>query len=92
MKPDLNTVVYTIYEHNITKTRVAFIGNKSFITEHFKKGYDYGYEFDFNDFGNSWFTSLSEAKKKIIEDNECCKLVKLADDYWTGVDKDDTTI
>ena len=83
-KPKLNEVVYTIYRDSITKTTVAYIGNDSFITEHFNRGYDYGYEFYYKDCNITWFTDFDKAKNKILEneDSDDVELKQFADDYW----------
>lgn len=77
MKPKLNKIVYTIDDNSLTKSKVAYIGNDSFIIEHFNKNY-----------GITWFTNFKEAKNKILENEENAKLEKFADDYWEIIDNE----
>lgn len=88
MKPKLNKIVYTINDNSLTKSKVAYIGNDSFIIEHFNKNYDFGYEFNYKDYGITWFTNFKEAKNKILENEENAKLEKFADDYWEIIDNE----
>lgn len=88
MKPRLNRVVYTIYQHSITKSTVAFIGNDTFIISHWKDyGYDYGYEFYYKNYEKTWFTSFDKAKKHILKERGG-KLKQIANDYWEVLDND----
>lgn len=87
MKPKLNKIVYTIYRTSITKSTVAYVGNDSFIIEHFNKGYDYGYEYYYDSYQITWFTSFNKAKKKILEGLNKVELKQFADDYWEVVNK-----
>ena len=92
MKPRLNRTVYTVYRDNITKTQVAYLGKESFIIEHFNRGYDYGYEYFYDEYKLDWFTSLSEAKKSVmksLDEDERKQVVwkKWKDDYWELVYK-----
>lgn len=87
MKPRLNRVVYTIYQRSITKSTVAFIGNESFIIEHWLKDYDYGYEFYYKDYGITWFTNFNKAKKHILKAYNG-ELKQTDNDYWEVLEND----
>ena len=66
MKPRIGKVVYTVYRESITKTKVEYLGKKDFLTEEFRT-YTFGYEYEYEDYNINWFTSLTKAKKSIME-------------------------
>lgn len=92
MKPKLGKVIYTIYNGNITKTKVEYLGKDSFLTEEFRT-YTFGYEYEYENYNINWFTSLAKAKKSVIEtlEEEDKKKVRWrtfdTKDYWELVDK-----
>lgn len=86
MKLKLDDVVYTNYGDGLTKTKVAYLGKETFITDHFNKGYDFGYEFYFKDYNIDWFTSFKKAKETILQNNSNTKLIKKDEDYWEIID------
>ena len=57
MKPRIGRTIYTVCNENITKTKVAFLGKDTFITDEFRD-YLFGYEFSYDNYNVTWFTSL----------------------------------
>lgn len=94
MKPRLGRTVYTLWKDSITRTEVAFLGEDSFLTEKWKE-YSYGYHYDYKEYNILWFTSLSKAKKFVMEcldEDERKKVVWQqwdCGDYWELVYKEE---
>lgn len=68
MKPKIGRKIYCIYGTGIMVDHVGFVGRDSFIVE----GYGCttesdSWEWDYELYGEKWFTSLSKAKKKLID-------------------------
>lgn len=63
MRPTLNRKVYTIspYSFEIYEHKVGYIGKESFIIEDYDS-FDSNYEFSFNEYEETWFTSFAKAK------------------------------
>lgn len=88
MKPKLGRKVYCIYGTGIMVDHVGYVGKDSFIVEgceiHTKVD---SWEWSYDSHGKKWFTSLSEAKKVLIDiykekyENKL-KVVKIADDWY----------
>lgn len=78
--------VYVIYDNTISLKSAEYIGQHSFIVA----GYEWltgdAREWDYEDYGKTWFTSLEKAKKFLLQDNKTQgikgKIVQLAVDYW----------
>lgn len=68
MKPRLGRKVYCIYGDGILVDTVGFIGKDSFIIDSFGEETEPdSWEWDYDSYGESWFTSLSKAKNKLID-------------------------
>ena len=69
MKPTLGRTVYCIYSDCILIEEVYAIGKDSFIVASFgEETYADSWEWYFNDYEKTWFTSLPNAKKKLLAD------------------------
>ena len=89
MKPRLNRTIYCIYENCIFKTKVMFLGEYSFIQEEFGNAYEEeSWEYNYDDYGRTWFTSFEKAKAKMLEDKPNKKLVKTGINFWEVQDND----
>ena len=67
MKPRLGRKVYCIYGDGILVDTVRFIGKDSFIIDSFGEETEPdSWEWQYDMYDNEWFTSLSKAKKKLI--------------------------
>ena len=66
MKPRIDRIVYTIYQDQITENTVKFLGKESFIIANYEECIA-GYEFNYDEYNEYWFTSLSKAKAKMRE-------------------------
>lgn len=85
-KPRIGQKVYCIYEDSILAQEVFMIGKDSFLL------YPYGtledsWEWGYEDYEETWFTSLSRAKKRLLEtvyqeEGEKLYVEKLSDDYY----------
>ena len=62
MKPRIDKKIYTIYSYEISEETVKFLGKDSFIVDNFED-YCCNYEFYYDDYGTTWFTSFAKAKK-----------------------------
>lgn len=89
MKPKIGRKVYCIYGTGILVETVGFLGKDSFIVDRFGTATEPdSLEWDYDMYDKEWFTSLSKAKKKIIENNKCgynekLKVVKMSDTWYT---------
>ena len=95
MKPKLGRVVYTVYQNDITKNKVAFLGKESFITDSYGGLFiDDSWEHYYDNYGHTWFTTLKDAKKYVMESltEDEQKTVKWkawsAGNYWELIDKE----
>ena len=68
-KPRIGTKVYCIYDDDcILVEEVGYIGIKSFIIANFADIYNFdSFEWYYDDYGKTWFTSLTMAKRKLLE-------------------------
>ncbi len=88
MKPKIGRKVYCIYDTGIMVDYVGYVGKDSFIVDSYGicKESD-SWEWDYDLYGEKWFTSLSKAKKKLVDmykdkyENKL-KVVKIADDWY----------
>lgn len=68
MKPKLGRKVYCIYGTGISVDTVGFLGKDSFIIDDFGPLTESdSWEWDYDMYDNEWFTNLSKAKKKLID-------------------------
>lgn len=81
-----NHKVYVIYDNSISLKSAAYIGEHSFIVGRYEWLAEDAREWDYEDYGTTWFTSIAEAKKFLLQDNlihgRIGKIVQLATDYW----------
>lgn len=90
MKPRIGRRVYVPNSlFFIYAPKVYAIGKESFITDNFSSiEYPDEAELRFEDYNETWFTSLSKAKKILLNDwkemypNSKVKLVKCDEDYY----------
>lgn len=64
MKPRIGRIIYTIYIDQICEETVKFLGEDSFIVEHYEE-LETSYEFRYDEYNEVWFTTLSKAKAKV---------------------------
>ena len=68
MKPKLGRKVYCIYRDGIFVDTVGWTGKESFIVNGFGTATESdSWEWLYDDYNVNWFTSLSKAKKALIE-------------------------
>ena len=90
MKPRLGRTVWCIYEWSLEAQKVYALGKKSFITDNYCKGTVAGtQEWQYDEYGITWFTSLAKAKKQIMQEyrdmypfDYNAKLIQRGDDYY----------
>lgn len=88
MKPKLGRIVYILYDLSIIKTRVGYIGKDSFIIEDFSEDVLFdSLEWWYEDYGKTWFTSLTDAKQQLIKEAESsgilnARIKKIDEGYW----------
>lgn len=93
MKNKLNPghKVYVIYDDAIFLKSAAYVGKHSFIVDGYEQLVDDAREYDYIDYGKTWFTSIAEAKKFLLQENIAHgitgKIIQLADDYWEFKEK-----
>ena len=64
MKPSINKIIYTIVDYQIAEETVKFLGENSFLVNHYED-YTHGYEFNYNEYNVNWFTSFDKAKREL---------------------------
>jgi len=81
--PRLGQKVYLLFRNAVFLDKVCMKGKESFVCDS---------AFDpiaieevrtplfYEEYGETWFTSLSELKKAVVEPNE--RLIKMAENYW----------
>lgn len=68
MKPRIGRKVYCIYGDGIIVDTVGFLGKESFIIDSFGEETEPdSWKWDYDLYGEKWFTSLSKAKNKLID-------------------------
>lgn len=88
MKPRLGRKVYCIYGDGILVDTVRFIGKDSFIIDSFGEETEPdSWEWNYDLYGENWFTSLSKAKNKLIDNckdkyEEKFKVTKFSDTWY----------
>lgn len=91
MKPRLGRKVYCIYGKGILVDTVGFLGKDSFIIDSFCLATESdSWEWDYDMYEQEWFTNLSKAKKKLIDNykdkyEEKIKVTKVSD-IWYELD------
>ena len=78
--------VYVIYSNSISLKFASYIGEHSFIVGGYEWLTEDAREWNYEDYGKTWFTSIADAKKFLLQDNlihgRIGKIVHLATDYW----------
>ena len=78
--------VYVIYDNTISLKSAEYVGQHSFIVAGYEWIISRAREWDYDDYGKTWFTSLEKAKKFLIKDNLdkgiIGKIIRLGIDYW----------
>lgn len=91
MKPKLGRKVYCIYGTGILVDTVGFVGKDSFIVDIFGTAIESdSLEWDYDMYDEEWFTNLSKAKKKLIDNykdkhEDKLKVTKF-DDNWHALE------
>lgn len=86
--PNLNPghKVYVIYGNSISLKSASYIGEYSFIVGGYEWLTEDAREWNYEDYGKTWFTSIAAAKKFLLKDNvthgRIGKIVRIATDYW----------
>lgn len=89
MKPKLGRKVYYIYGTGILVDTVGFLGKKSFVVDSFgPETKSDSWEWDYDMYDIEWFTNLSKAKKKLIDNYKDkhegkLKVTKMDDSWYT---------
>lgn len=81
--PRIGQKVYLFFNNCVSLEYVYMKGKESFACDSaFSSLYIDGYRVPhfYDEYGKTWFTSLSDLKKAVLEPNE--KLVKMHDNYW----------
>ena len=88
MKPKLGRKVYCVYGTGILVDTVGFLGKESFIVNSFGLETESdSWEWNYDMYDEEWFTNLSKAKKKLIDnykdkyDNKL-KVAKMSDTWY----------
>lgn len=78
--------VYVIYDNTISLKSAEYVGRHSFIVAGYEWLTGNAREWDYEDYGKTWFTSLEKAKKFLVQDNLdqgiIGKIIRLDIDYW----------
>lgn len=89
MKPSIGRTVYCLYESDIYKEEVGYLGRDSFIVDDFSdlRRFD-SLEWFYEEYQRTWFTSLARAKKfALAKAHRECPNYKFDiiahDDYYT---------
>lgn len=91
MKPSLNRAVYCIYEDSILTEEVYALGADSFIVASFGSMTNSdSWEYFFEEYNETWFTSLARAKKKLKakyhrEHGKSCTFVEIESGYYEAI-------
>ena len=87
MKPKLNRKIFCIYKKCVFETKVAFIGESSFIQEEYGNSYEEdSWEYNYKDYGKTWFATLAQAKRKLREEYPNCKFEKTLSNVWEVIE------
>lgn len=83
----LGTKVYCLYKGSIIVNHVGYIGKDGFIIEEYSDELmPDSVRWFWEDYEETWFTSLTKAKKQLLtemtEDGEKGQVVQIADDYY----------
>lgn len=89
-KPRLGQKIYVVYRGQITQETVGWLGKDSWIPEGFQDYYEecqvYPYEYDTLNPDVYWFTTLKEAKEKLLKQEPYCKKIKKIKDWLWEVE------
>lgn len=84
-KPKIGQKVYCIYRNAILVEPVFMIGKDSFLLEPYDRNED-SWEWYYEDYGETWFTNLAEAKNKLLNINQekgiKLKIIKVDNTYY----------
>ena len=88
MKPKLNRRIWCVWKDCIIETTVAFIGNGSFIIDEYGSAYEEdSWEYNYEDYGKTWFATIAQAKKKLREKYPNCKFEQTLSNVWEVVEE-----
>lgn len=83
MKPKLNRKIYCVWNTSIIETTVAFVGDGSFIIAEYGSAYEQdSWEYNYADYGKTWFATLAQAKRKLRETYPNCKFRETLSNVW----------
>ena len=88
--PRIGQKVYLFFNDCVSLESVYMKGKESFACNSaFNYLYidEYRVPFLYDEYGKTWFTSLSDLKKAVLEPNE--KLVKIHENYWEIEEKEE---
>ncbi len=78
--------VYVIYGNSISLKSALYIGEYSFIVGGYEWLTEDAREWNYGDYGKTWFTSIADAKEYLLQENlangRIGKIVRIATDYW----------
>lgn len=89
MKPKLGRKVYCIYGTVILVDTVGFVGKDSFIVDSFGTATESdSWEWDYDMYDVEWFTNLTKAKNKLIDNYKDkyeggLKITKIGDTWYS---------
>lgn len=88
MKPKIGDVVYICigFDNIIEKDKVGYLGKTGFVIDNYidyEDLFDIGYGYD--DYGVTWFRTLEEAEKRMVEIYGSGTKLKKDDGYWKAV-------
>ena len=80
----LGTKVYCLYKGSIIVNHVGYIGEGGFIIEEYSDDLmPDSVRWFWEDYEETWFTSLTKAKKQLVKDmKQPGQVVQIADDYY----------
>ena len=88
MKPKINDEIWCIYDTQIIKEKVEYLGEDSFLIEGYACKYDPCYSY--SDYNVTWFKDLEKAKKQMRKTfGKNIKIVDLRGGWLWEVEDDD---
>ena len=89
MKPKIGEQIWCVYQDQIIKETVEFLGKESFIIEGYEYKYDAEYEYKY--YNEDWFKNLEKAKKSLLKKNsgKKVKIIKISDFIYQLVGEDE---
>lgn len=88
MKPRLGRKVYCLYGTGILVTTAAYLGKNSFIISYFGTETEQdSWEWDYDMYDKKWFTNLTKAKHKLVDNYKDrydgkLKVTKIGDSWY----------